>query len=292
MEMPKGCGNLSGKVVQLNKSLYGLKQAARSWFDLLITTLTSNGFEQCKSDPCVLRLLDRKTRKIKMILAVHVDDMILAGNEKDCDWLQKTLSEVFPVNNLGPLTWYTGCSFERSADGSSVKISQTAFIDKLVERFDIHNTSPTPAFTNRKLRARSEEETSGDWPYREAVGALMWVGTMSRPEIANAVRDVARYANDPGRKHWESVRRILKFLKLTRLHGLTFQKGKGLSLVAYSDSDYARDESDRRSISGGAIMCAGACVSWFSRTQRCVTTSSTEAEYVSMGDCVKEALFI
>ena len=115
---------------------------------------------------------------------------------------------------------------------------------------------------------------------------------MSRPDIANAVREVARHAHDPFRKHGDAVKRILKFLKHTRSVGLTFDKGKGLDLVAYSDSDYARDEQDRRSVSGAAIMCSGACVSWFSRTQRCVTTSSTEAEYVAMGDCVKEALFI
>jgi len=284
--------DLSGKTVPLNKSLYGLKQAARSWFDLLVSTLTSIGFEQCKSEPCVLRLLDSKSKKVRMILAVHVDDMVVAGNSKDCKWLHERLCKVFPVNNLGPLTWYTGCAFERSSDSKSIKIVQTAFIDKIIERFNIRTTAPTPASSGRQLRPKEEAEPGGQWPYREAVGSLMWVATMSRPDIANAVREVARHAHDPSRKHWDAVQRILKFLKYTRTMGLTFDKGKGLDLVAYSDSDYARDEQDRRSVSGAAIMCSGACVSWFSRTQRCVTTSSSEAEYVAMGDCVKEALFV
>ena len=107
MQMPQRCGDLSGKVVLLNKSLYGLKQAARSWFDLLVSTLKSNGFEQCKSEPCVLRLLDSNS-KVRMILAVHVDDMIVAGNSEDCKWLHERLCKVFPVNDLGSLTWYTG----------------------------------------------------------------------------------------------------------------------------------------------------------------------------------------
>ena len=133
MQMPQGCSDLSGKIVLLNKSLYGLKQATRSWFDLLVSTLKSIGFEQCKSEPCVLRLFDSKSKKVRMILAVHVDDMVVAGNSKDCKWLHERLCKVFPVNNLGPLTWYTGCAFERSSDSKSIKIVQTAFIDKIIE---------------------------------------------------------------------------------------------------------------------------------------------------------------
>ena len=72
----------------------------------------------------------------------------------------------------------------------------------------------------------------------------------------------------------------------------TFQKGSGLELVAFADADYAIKATDRRSVSGGAIMCAGACVCWFSRTQKCVTLSTTEAEYVALADTIKEAMFV
>ena len=96
-----------------------------------------------------------------MILAVHVDDMVIAGNSKDCEWLHERLCKVFPVNNLGPLTWYTGCAFERSSDKNSIKIVQTAFIDKIIERFNIRTTAPTPAFAGRDLRAKGESEPGG-----------------------------------------------------------------------------------------------------------------------------------
>ena len=115
---------------------------------------------------------------------------------------------------------------------------------------------------------------------------------MTRPDISNAVRNVARHAHDPTPQHWEAVRYMLRCLHDTKTLGLTFEKGRGLDPVVYSDSNYARDENDRRSVSGGAILCGGATVSWFSRTQRCVTLSSTEAEYVAMGEVVKEALFV
>lgn len=76
---------------------------------------------------------------------------------------------------------------------------------------------------------------------------MMWLATLSRPNTANAVHDVARYANVLSRKHRWSVKKILKYLIYTRTHGLTFEEGKGVDLIAHSASDYARDEEDRHS---------------------------------------------
>ena len=71
--------------------------------------------------------------------------------------------------------------------------------------------------------------------------------------------------------------------------GITYHRGTtvGISLEVFADADYASKATDRMSASGGAIMCAGACVCWFSRTQKCVTLSTSEAEYVALGDAVK-----
>ena len=83
---------------------------------------------------------------------------------------------------------------------------------------------------------------------------------------------------------------IIRYLKSTSQFGITFQRGSGLQLEVFADSDFASKATDRRSISGGAVMCGEAAVSWFSRTQKCVTLSTSEAEYVSMADSMKEAL--
>ena len=76
MRMPPGSGSLSGKVVKLNKSLYGLKQSARSWHDHLVSTLRKIGFEQYDSEPCLLRLMNKSTGRVRMTPVMHVDDMI------------------------------------------------------------------------------------------------------------------------------------------------------------------------------------------------------------------------
>ena len=58
------------------------------------------------------------------------------------------------------------------------------------------------------------------------------------------------------------------------------------------DADYASKATDKRSVSGGTIVCRGACLCWFSRTQKCVTLSTSKAEYVALGDAGKELLFL
>ena len=155
LRMPPGCGELSGRTVLLDKSLYGLKQAARTWHDLLIDTLKSIGFERHPSEPCVLRLLQPDSNTVRMMIAVHVDDMIIAGNDDDCDWLRTSLSRIFPVNNLGPLTWYTGCAFERDRENGTMKIHQAAFIESMLERFNITSTRSVPVDPSTDLRSRS-----------------------------------------------------------------------------------------------------------------------------------------
>ena len=80
----------------------------------------------------------------------------------------------------------------------------------------------------------------------------------------------------------------------TSEYGVTFQRGtlSSISLEVLADADYASKATDRRPVSGGAIMCGGAKVCWFSRTQKCVTLSTSEAKYVALGNAVKELLFL
>ena len=114
---------------------------------------------------------------------------------------------------------------------------------------------------------------------------------MTRPDIANAVRAVARQAHDPAERHWRAVCQIISYLNGTKKLGLVFSKGGGLKLSVYVDADYADKANDRRSVSGVAVMLGGTSVIASSTTQHCVTLSTSEAEYVAMAYDAKTALF-
>ena len=111
MRLPEECGSLSGKVVQLSKSLYGLRQASRQWYALLKKCLLALGFMQCLADSCVFRSVEGG--KVAMHLVVHVDDMFAAGKKERCGQFGKDLGRLVPVKSLGELKRYSGCFYER-----------------------------------------------------------------------------------------------------------------------------------------------------------------------------------
>lgn len=292
MQLPDGCSKLSGKVVKLNKSLYGLKQASRQWHTELTKCLLLLGFEQCSADACVFRLIE--DGKIVMMLVVHVDDIFAVGEKERCDKFGRDLNEMVPVKNLGELRWYSGCFYERDFDRGVLKISQQTYAEELAGEYGVEWGKDVPLPVETKLTEYDENEESVSFRFRELVGSLMWLSTQTRPDISNAVRAVARYCASPKQVHWRAALGILGYIRRTSWMGITFQRNVvgGLSMQVFADADYASKATDRRSVSGGIIMCGGSCVSWFSRTQKCVTLSTTEAEYVAMAEVLKEALFL
>ena len=101
MRLPRGCGDMSGKVVRLNRNLYGLKQASRSWHNHLLSHMKSVGFEQNLENACVLRLVESGT--VSMVTVVHVDDIFAVGRKTRCDQFCEDLNRLVPINNLGEL---------------------------------------------------------------------------------------------------------------------------------------------------------------------------------------------
>ena len=191
-----------------------------------------------------------------------------------------------------------GSEYKRGREKGTLEISQTQFIQSVLNRFGVSKSSPVPATPSLDLRHVSEE-TVVDVPFREIVGSLMWIANQTRPDIANAVRAIARFSHDPKPIHFKAAQKILEYLNATSDLRPTSRRNSGLGSVqlefdleTYVEADYAHKAEDRRSVSGTAVCCGGALVSWFSRTQKCVTLSTTEGEYVAMADGIKEALYV
>ncbi|CAM9496081.1 unnamed protein product [Pylaiella littoralis] len=123
---------------------------------------------------------------------------------------------------------------------------------------------------------------------------MMWLANQTRPDILNAVRAVARYSHAPKLVHWRAALHVLMYVRGTTDFGITFQRGVpgGEHMELFVDSDFASKATDRRSVSGAVVMFAGACLMYLSRTQKSVTLSSTEAEYVALAEGMKEAIFL
>ena len=196
--------------MRLNKSLYGLKQAARSWHAHLTTCLKTLGFQQCLADACVFRLIEEG--RVAIIAVVHVDDIFAVGLKSRRDVFRDELNQMVPVKNLGELRWYGGCHYTREREIGTLTMSLKTFADELVKTFCVTSTQNVPLRVGVKLEEFNEDEKVENWSFRELVGSLMWLSISTRPDIANAVRAVARYYTAPRAIHWKAAFGILEYV--------------------------------------------------------------------------------
>ena len=154
MKLPGGCGEMSEKIVRLNRSLYGLKQSGRQWAGLLVETVVEYGMEQCRIDPCVFRMVVHG--KVELIMAVHVDDNVIAEWDETCRDFHTALTTKFPTNILGDRTWYTGCAFKRNWELGTIEITQKAFVESMLTCFGVNSSSDLLATAGVDLGPREE----------------------------------------------------------------------------------------------------------------------------------------
>ena len=157
LRLPKGCGDISGKFVRLIKSLYGLKQASRTWHAHLTKCLKRLGFEQYMTDVFVFRLIEDHER-VAITAVVHVDDIFAIGQKERCYRLCVDLNQTIPVKNLGDLKWYGGCRYPKDRKRGTLTKSQQRFAEELVKKFRVTSVQSVPSKVGVKLEDFHEDE--------------------------------------------------------------------------------------------------------------------------------------
>jgi hypothetical protein len=123
------------------------------------------------------------------------------------------------------------------------------------------------------------------------IGSLLYV-TTSRPDVMQAVGQVSRFQAAPKESHVLAVKRIFRYLKGTGEFGLWYSKGKDLSLIAYTDADWAGCIDDQRSTSGTTFYLGECLVSWLSKKHSSISLSTVEAEYIAAATCCTQVLWM
>ncbi|KAI3650136.1 hypothetical protein MP228_005009, partial [Amoeboaphelidium protococcarum] len=292
---PKGFKIPKGKIMKLLKSVYGLKEAPKLWNDLLTKSLKSIGFNCINSD---ISLYMFKLNGQTFLLAVYVDDMVLAGPSGDLyNKICEDIMKLFKVRNLGWPAYFLGAQIKTNSD-SSFTLNQEKYIRSIVERFDMRNEHhvKTPCATYKLdlsmcPQDESQRQEMEQIPYQQAVGCLMHLVQCCRPDIAYAVSQVARFMKNPGMKHWLAVKRIYGYLQSTAHMGIEIDCTKA-GLTGFSDSDHCGNLDHSKSTSGYVFYLCGVPVSWKSSLQPIVALSSVEAEYIALAAAVKEGIWI
>ncbi|KAL4271938.1 hypothetical protein GQ457_13G028490 [Hibiscus cannabinus] len=285
-------------VCKLNKSLYGLKQAPRCWYKRFDSFIMSLGYNRLNADPCAY--FKRFGENDFVILLLYVDDMLVTGPNKDhIEELKARLAREFEMKDLGPANKILGMQIHRDRSNRKIWLSQKNYLKKILSRFNMQDCKPisTPLPINFKVSSSmspsSEEERMemSRVPYASAVGSLMFAMICTRPDIAQAVGVVSRYMANPCREHWNAVKRILRYIKGSLNVALCYG-GSDFLISGYVDSDYAGDLDKSKSTTGYVFTIAGGAVSWASKLQSVVATSTTEAEYVAATQASKEAMWL
>ncbi|GJZ03356.1 retrotransposon protein, putative, ty1-copia subclass [Tanacetum coccineum] len=257
------------RVCKLQRSIYGLKQASRSWNKRFDEEIKKYGFTQNPDEPCVYK---RASGSIIVFLILYVDDILLMGN--NIPMLQDVkswLGKCFAMKDLGEAAYILGIKIYRDRSRRLIGLSQNAYIDKILKRFKMDTSKRgtilmQPNVDLRKSQGPStpaEVKRMKGVPYASAVGSIMYAVRCTRPDVAFSQNLTSRYQQNPGESHWTAVKNILKYLRNT----------KDMFLV------YGGDSTTELGVT---------CYTDASTT----AMSSMEAEYIAAAEATMEAIWI
>jgi hypothetical protein len=285
-------------VCRLKKSLYGLKQAGRTWHQKIDVALQKLGFISLPSDHC---LYHRRTKTSIIILALYVDDLLLAASSLDeLKAFKVKLTAEFEMEDLGEASFFLGTQITRDRKARTITITQTAYLKALLVKHRMEGCHPTATPMDTAARhIKGEENYRADadtiHQYQSVIGGIMFAMLCTRPDIAHAVSILSKYAQNPTPLHVTGAQRVLRYLSGSLTRGITYT-GTGdhrsePELTGYSDSDWAQDRDDRKSISGYAFLLCGGAISWQAKKQVSPATSTVEAEYMAITAAAKETIW-
>lgn len=289
MTVPPGISHKPNQVCRLRKSLYGLKQASRKWFEKLASELIYLGYYQSKND---YSMFVKKSGSTITIVAVYVDDIVVTGdNSADITSLKLHLHRVFSIKDLGILYYFLGIEVGYVHEG--IILSQRKFTkDILLEcDFDLTKPASTPLPLHLKLSATSGEHYPRPDHYRSLVGKLNYL-TYTRPDLSYAVQTLSQYMQTPCVPHYEALCHTLRYVGHSVGQGILLNAADSLTLQAFSDSDWASCVDSRKSITGYIMLLGNSPVSWKSKKQSTVSRSSAEAEYRAMASAASEVTWL
>ncbi|XP_071704981.1 uncharacterized mitochondrial protein AtMg00810-like [Rutidosis leptorrhynchoides] len=195
-------------------------------------------------------------------LLLYVDDIILTASSTSLlHTIIGQLSREFSMTYLGSLNYFLGISATRSS--TDMFLSQQKYAIDILQRADMMSLA----------------------------GALQYL-TFTRPDISYAVQQICLFMHDPREPHFLALKRILRYIRGTLDYGLQIHVSSTDGLVAYSDANWARCPTTRRSTSSYCVFLGENLLSWSSKRQQVISRSSAETEYRGVANSVAETCWL
>ncbi|KID81860.1 polyprotein [Metarhizium guizhouense ARSEF 977] len=287
MKMPPG-HRKPGRILRLQRALYGLRCSPLLWQKELTRTLEELGFEKVPQEPCCMM-------KNGIIIFFYVDDIVLAyqkNKENEAKHLTDQLQRKYQLTGGNALQWFLGMEIIRDRGKRLIWLSQSAYIDKIA---NLATPSPdrwptVPMSGPEPLPYEERASIASIRRYQKKIGSILYAAVVTRPDIAFAVSRLARFNTNPSDEHHAAADKVIHYLKKTR--SLALQLGGGDEFLVASDASFADNSIDRKSSQGYVMQLFGGTIGWRANKQDTVTTSTTEAELLALSQATKESMFV
>ncbi|GJX82637.1 retrotransposon protein, putative, ty1-copia subclass [Tanacetum coccineum] len=276
--------NHPNKVCKLQHSIYGLKQASKSWNKRFDVEIKKIGFTQNPNEPGVYL---KASGSSVAFLILYVNDILLMGN--NVTMLQEVkswLSKCFSMKDLGEAAYILGNKIIRDRSKRLISLSQSAYLEKILKKFRMENSKKgyTPIMKKPDYRKSQGAKTPSEIqrmqrvPYDSAIG--------EDDDEAAWREDVADVET--------AVKTILKYLRNTKDMVLVYgaKPEAELKVSCYTDASFQTDKDDTKSQTGYVFVLNVGAVDWNSTKQSTTAMSSTEAEYIAAAEVSMEAVWM
>ncbi|GKC95492.1 retrotransposon protein, putative, ty1-copia subclass [Tanacetum coccineum] len=241
-------------------------------------------------------------RAIRILIAIAAKHHVKGLNDLMRKSRSLDLLKIVMSHDLGEAAYILGIKIYRDRSKRLIGLSQSAYIDKILKKFNMHNSKKgyLPMEVKHELSnemcASTPEEVAyiKKVPYASAVGSIMYVVRCTRPDVAFAQNLVSRYQQNPGKLHWVAVKHILKYLRNTRDMFLVYggKPDTELNVTGFCDASWQCDKDDTKSQTGYVFVVNGGAVDWKSKKQTTIAMSATQAEYMAALEAAMEAVWI
>jgi Reverse transcriptase (RNA-dependent DNA polymerase) len=296
VDMPQGFSR-KGKVLRLKKSLYGLKQSPRNFFQHLKSKLESVGFHAATDVDSCLFISD------KVICLCYVDDTLLFSPKQE--WIDEVIDKLrqtdLSIEIEDDVAGFLGVQIKRDDNAGTVTLTQTGLIDRIIDALHIEGLPPKETPADDVLTMDKEGDPPyGTFNYASVIGMMWYLYGHSRPDLGFALSQAARFSFAPKRSHELALIRIGQYLKGTRDKGLVLTPNRAelLKVDCYVDADFCglygrEDRTDPSSVKSrtGYVICIADCpVIWSSKLQESIALSTMMAEYYALSTAMREVI--
>jgi hypothetical protein len=203
---------------------------------------------------------------------------LISGSKVEVEQLKTAIKREVNINNIGTVKRHLGVDYEMRSDDKGMywTMSMNAFVKEIVRDVEAvkgkHLRSYySPGFPGCQLLP-SKDELKNHAEYRSIVGKVLCLVKKVDRTCNSAIQELSLFLECPSDKHWASVYQIAGYL-CDNYEGLKLRAPSELRVVAWSDSDWSNDKTDRKSISGYILAMGGCIVDWRTKKQTCVALS-------------------